>query len=221
MAKSKIIKELANSSIDTATTLKRLKILLLNLDKTELNKWVDCELNGYKNIEEIPQYRRFNGQLIANFIIGNSVKMVKYSNTPLPTANLSTEIRDVIEEVVFCEGISAVKSMAGEEIGRVIPPEFYAYIMRGTNISSITSARVNISKSAPLEVIAAVESKVLEILVVLEKEFGNLDELDLDCDSKTDQELQAVCERIINIIYVDKSITIGDDNKISKSDIIT
>lgn len=45
MAKSTIIKELANSKIDTATALKRLKILLLNLDKPELNDWVNCELN--------------------------------------------------------------------------------------------------------------------------------------------------------------------------------
>ena len=63
MAKSKIIKELANSSIDTATALKRLKILLLNLNKPELNNWVNSELNGYKNADDVPEYRRFRGKV--------------------------------------------------------------------------------------------------------------------------------------------------------------
>ena len=221
MAKSSIIKELANSSIDTATALKRLKILLLNLDKPEINEWVNSELNGYKDINKIPSYRRFRGHLNANFVIGNSVRLTKYTNTPLTTANLPDNIRDAIEEVVFCEAIAAIKGMEGQELGKIIPPEFYVYLTKGTNISSITSARVNINNSAPVEVIASVENRVLEILVLLEREFGCLDDLDIDCNSKSEQELQSVCDQIINIIYIDKSVTIGDENKISKTDIST
>ena len=221
MAKSTIIKELANSKIDTATALKRLKILLLNLDKPELNDWVNCELNGYKDTKTIPPYRRFIGQLNANFVIGNSIRLTKYTNTPLTTVNLPDDIRDAVEEVVFCEAIAAINSMKGQELGKIIPPEFYSYLTKGTNVSSITSAKVNINNSAPIEVIAAVENRILEILVLLEKEFGNLDDLDINCDTKTEQELQKVCEQIINIIYVDKSVSIGNDNKINKTDICT
>lgn len=221
MAKSTIIKELANSKIDTATALKRLKILLLNLDKPELNDWVNCELNGYKDTKTIPPYRRFRGQLNANFVIGNSIRLTKYTNTPLTTVNLPDDIRDAVEEVVFCEAIAAINSMEGQELGKIIPPEFYSYLTKGTNISSITSAKVNINNSAPIEVIAAVENRILEILVLLEKEFGNLDDLDINCDTKTEQELQKVYEQIINIIYVDKSVSIGNDNKINKTDICT
>lgn len=221
MAKSTIIKELANSKIDTATALKRLKILLLNLDKPELNDWVNCELNGYKDTKTIPPYRRFRGQLNANFVIGNSIRLTKYTNTPLTTVNLPDDIRDAVEEVVFCESIAAINSMKGQELEKIISPEFYSYLTKGTNISLITSAKVNINISAPIEVIAAVENRILEILVLLEKEFGNLDDLDINCDTKTEQELQKVCEQIINIIYVDKSVSIGNDNKINKTDICT
>ena len=55
----------------------------------------------------------------------------------------------------------------------------------------------------------------------MEKEFGVLDELDIECSDKSDQEINEVCQKILNVIYVDKSITIGDDNKINKSDIHT
>lgn len=221
MAKSKIIKELANSSIDTATALKRLKILLLNLNKPELNNWVNSELNGYKNADDVPEYRRFRGKVTANFIIGNAYKMMKYQNIPLPTANLPDEIQDIIEEGIFCEGISAIKEMEGNDLGKSIPPEMYGELARGTNITSITSATTRVSKTAPTEIIASVETKILEILCILEIEFGVLDELDIECSDKSDQEINEVCQKILNVIYVDKSITIGDDNKINKSDIHT
>lgn len=218
MAKSIIIKELANSSIDTATALKRLKILLLSLKKPKLDNWVNCELNGYKEIANVPDYRRFRGQVTANFIIGNAYRMITYNNTPLPTTNLSKEIRDRIEEITFSEGITAIKEMEGQELGKSLPPEIYGVLTKGTNIDSITSASVRVSKIAPVEIISAVETKVLEILCVLEKEFGILDELDLDCSDKSEKAIDDISQRILNIIYVDKSITIGDDNKITKSD---
>lgn len=221
MAKSKIIKELANSCIDTATALKRLKILLVNLNKPELNAWVNNELNGYKNDDEVPEYRKFHGEVIANFIVGNAYKMMKYQNTPLPTANLSEEVQGVIEKVIFREGISAIKRMEGSDLGQGIPPEMYRELTRGTNISSITSANIRVSHMAPTEIIASVETRILEILCILEKEFGVLDELDIECADKSEQEIEEVCQKILNVIYVDKSIAIGDGNKINKSNIHT
>ena len=131
----------------------------------------------------------FRGQLNANFVIGNSIRLTKYTNTPLSTVNLPDDIRDAVEEVVFCEAIAAINSMEGQKLGKIILPEFYSYLTKGTNISQITSAKVTINNSAPIELIVAVENRILEILVLLEKEFGNLNDLDINCDTKTEQEL--------------------------------
>ena len=46
MAKSKIIKELANGSIDTQTALKRTKVLLQELDNDDVLRWINCEIEG-------------------------------------------------------------------------------------------------------------------------------------------------------------------------------
>ena len=222
MAKSTIIKELANSSIDTATALKRLKVLLSNFDRPELMSWVNNELTGYNDTNEVPPYRKSTGQLKGSFIIGNSSQMMKYTNTPLPLVGLSEEARAAVEDVNFVEGITAIRDMIGQSINKPIPPETYGYIKRGTNITSILSARVDIRQSAPQEIISAVENRVLDTLFLLEKEFGNLDDLDIDCTSKSKEELDAVSQKIINIIFWDdNSITIGDHNKISKSEIST
>lgn len=222
MAKSSIIKDLANGSIDTATALKRLKILLVCFEKPELMAWVNNELIGYKNVDNVPPYRKYTGQLKGDFIIGNSAQMMKYTNTPLPLVGIADDDRVAIEEVIFLEGIAAIRDMVGQPIGKVILPEIYGYIKKGTNITSILSARVEIHQSAPQEIISTVENKVLDILIMLEKEFGNLDDLDIDCASKSKDELDTVCQRIINIIFLDdNSITIGNHNKILKSEIST
>ncbi len=53
----------------------------------------------------------------------------------------------------------------------------------------------------------------------LEKEFGVLDNLDLDISVKTSSELERIAENIVVIIYNDESINIGNDNKITESTI--
>ena len=47
MAKSKIIKDLANGVVDTQTALKRTKVLLQDLGDKDLLNWVSYEIGGY------------------------------------------------------------------------------------------------------------------------------------------------------------------------------
>ena len=44
MPRSKIIKELANGTVDTLIALKRTKVLLTEFDNVELNTWINNEL---------------------------------------------------------------------------------------------------------------------------------------------------------------------------------
>ena len=47
MAKSQIIKDLANGKVDTQTALKRTKVLLQDLENDDLLDWVNYEIEGY------------------------------------------------------------------------------------------------------------------------------------------------------------------------------
>ena len=60
----------------------------------------------------------------------------------------------------------------------------------------------------------------METLLYLEKEFGNLDDLDIDISTKSKEELTSII-KYIQINLYDNSITIGDNNKIKKSNITT
>lgn len=60
----------------------------------------------------------------------------------------------------------------------------------------------------------------MQFILTLEKEFGNLDELDIDISTKDTAELKEIVNYIQINLY-DNSITIGDNNKIKHSDITT
>ena len=47
MAKSKIIRDLANGEVDTITALKRAKVLVSDLNNDEILEWLDYEISGY------------------------------------------------------------------------------------------------------------------------------------------------------------------------------
>ena len=63
MAKSKIIKDLANSSVDTITALKRTKVLVSALNNAEISKWLNYEISGYPEGAVIPFYRKVQSNL--------------------------------------------------------------------------------------------------------------------------------------------------------------
>lgn len=60
----------------------------------------------------------------------------------------------------------------------------------------------------------------MDILLLLEKEFGCLDELDIDFTNKANEESVVIQNNIYNIM-MDNHIEIGDSNKIIKSNIST
>ena len=85
----------------------------------------------------------------------------------------------------------------------------------------IQSVEIRLSMPQILNIFPKVENKLLDILMYLEKQFGNLDELDIDVDSKSKQEIKEITNHIYVMIYNDQSITIGDKNKIKNSNIIS
>ena len=60
---------------------------------------------------------------------------------------------------------------------------------------------------------------MLDVMLLLEEEFGNLDDLDVDLLSKPQEKIREIEDKIFVIIYEDNSITIGDNNKMKNTSI--
>ena len=68
-------------------------------------------------------------------------------------------------------------------------------------------------------IINSLKTKLIKILIEIEKAYGCVDELDINTDEKNSDEIKEINATINNYIYVDKSVKIGDKNKFEESDI--
>lgn len=222
MAKSKIIKDLANSSVDTITALKRTKVLVSALNNAEISKWLDYEISGYPEGATIPSYRKVQGSLMGSYFKGSMARHMTWTNVSLPLGKMPDETKEILLSVAFQEGVESLKTLAeksqaaGTEISKTIPADCFPTIAHFNNdpYMIITSARVVVGEHIISNIFSVIENKLLDMLMILEKEFGCLDELDIDTTVKSEEELKAINDRILVLVYNDNSVSIGDGNKI-------
>lgn len=172
MAKSKIIKDLANGTVDTMTALKRAKVLFAELENAELINWINYELAGYPSDVKLPDYRVERGSLKGSYIKGSMAQHMKWTDVSIPLGAMPDDLKNNLLEIEFRESIGALIQLSE------------------TNEKGL-----------------------------LEKEFGNLDELDLDVTEKTPDELQNIIQNLCVVIYQDQRVTIGNNNKIKGTQI--
>lgn len=203
--------------MDIDTGLQNLIAILYCLDDEGLINWAKKELEGYNTYDELPQYRKLKGRVMASFFVGYA----QYSKRQFGIAHLDKEIQEKLLSINIYNSISTLVEMKKSEdsIGKPIPPEFYSILQLNSN-SHITSASVDIDLSNINDIISKVKTKILETLLFLEKEFGDLDGLDIDISIKKPEELRSIINHIEIKLY-DNSISIGDNNKIKNSNIVT
>ncbi len=217
MSKSNIIKDFVSKQADLDTTLKRLKVILYSLEYEDAIDWIDKELNGYTEKDILPIYRIFDGQVYGTYFKGTAVNHIKVSDSLVPIEKLPKELKETITNVEVYNDIETIKNSIDKNIpmGKPIPPEVCSIISKTYNIL-LPIVTVKIDSTQLMYIIKQVEKKTLDILLKLEKEFGNLDELDIDTNNVDKKTINDVKQTIITIIY-DKSTTIGNDNSIEKS----
>lgn len=217
MARSQLIKDFAKNQIDLESMLRQLKLLLIDLGKDELVDWIRYELEGYPTEVDLPSYRIFNGVLKGSFlnfrVQCNSVPIPLKSDTP-------NAIIDFTSKVYMREGISALKALDSDSgciympiPGNLLPPiQHYAAV----SMTYLTSATIEASNTVVKSVLASVENKIMDILILLESEFGCIDELELDVSSLEKSELERV-QADISVIVFDNHVEVGDNNTIKNS----
>lgn len=220
MAKSQIIKELASGKVTIDIALKQLKVLLSEFHRPELLKWANSELQGYNDKEQLPDYRIIVGNLLGNFLNYRT----KCTSVGIPLRSDAPEtLVEMCTKVNIYDSISALQILLNkdQEFGLQINSSFLPYIQQYSAISmtALLSASVEISQTQVRNIFSYVENKVLDIMLLLEEEFGNLDDLDVDLLSKPEEKIREIEDKIFVIIYEDNSITIGDNNKMKNTSI--
>ena len=124
---SSLIQELQRKILDptipTAELLRSALIVASKLNITEFELWINSELNGYKDIENLPSYRQVNGQVIAHnlyemvpvkFAIPETEKILSKRNLFNPIAELEdmAENRADIPTIEFIFPAGTLKGLS-------------------------------------------------------------------------------------------------------------
>lgn len=89
---------------DIPSLLRKVKVLAYRLKNEELKKWVDLELNGYKDRNELPEYRKLSVTALGHFVgpFGSG-----FQNCPIPSLSLPENFRHFAKTAHLKQGVSA------------------------------------------------------------------------------------------------------------------
>lgn len=206
MAKSKILKELASNQTSLDVVLSRLIIIASDIEDIKLQEWALNELNGYSKNENVPEYRQLQGELIYSGINGH----LMVNKLHLDIGFLDKDFQEIVlQPFVVSNGISLL--LSGLENGEIfskdmtfLSSQVYKNSATITGAIQATNIALVFNKAQIQNIISNVRTKLLQIFLELDKNYGNLDELDV---SQQIDDIDSVKQTIHQIIYQDNSIT--------------
>jgi hypothetical protein len=111
-----LLRDIQNAAVDpntdVATLLRKCMILAARLKSDDFKRWVDHELNGYKKVEDLPEYRILYVESYGDFAgpFGRELRDAR-----IPPLRLPEEFRDRVTKSYLIEPISAYASLIDRE----------------------------------------------------------------------------------------------------------
>lgn len=161
-----IIDVLSSSESNLHNALFKTKVLLHRLGEKDLVEWVNFELQGYKNVETLPSYRKLDVTVMGD--VSNSV--YHYSNQPLPLAHLDKQLRTNLKTTYLMQSIAVIENYSKEDenLSISIAPELYPSISKGLgNGYEVVRAWGKHSVGGMLQVVTEVRSRLLDFVLEL------------------------------------------------------
>ena len=218
MAKSKIIKELANNQISMEVALQRLMIIASDLGNEELLAWAETELQGYSPNDTLPEYRNVRSIHFAYSGINGNYKV---TNCPFTfTSVLEEELSDIYN-VPILDSVSSLQNFIDNPEKQSYRRDFSmlnGYVLQRTGLQC-TSIYQTVPLNFLQKIVSQIKTILMNVFLKLDKEYGCLDDLDVDTTAKTPDEVEAINKVVNNYIFIDNSINVGDKNKLKGSGI--
>lgn len=164
--------DLVKGNKSISESLQELLVIATELNNEKLNRWIKNELNGYSNIEELPEYRK---NLPIQIIYSGINGMFHVKNQPLPRKAFG-EYSKVIDDMNFvCNSVLELENVNGNNMIKdltLLAGDIYA----NTGISCL-SISMKFDNNLSYIILSNVKTRVLESLLLIEHQFGLLDDL--------------------------------------------
>lgn len=207
-----IINELADSRISLTSPLLKTKVLATRIKNDCLLAWVDSELSGYTNPEDLPGYRSFHCSLTGTYLNGYTT----FSNQALPASVLPASIRDMYCTMDFAQSVEALESLKSKD-GGVLHVSLNAemisvlenYLKKMNNpFLQILAAHKSLPDTSLNQILSVIRSKLLDFMLKLEEEFG----------TSTDIQILQRSNKKITSIMNQTIVTNGNGNLLNTGD---
>jgi len=174
-----LLQEIQAAVIDEKTSVTTLllkcQLLAARISHGELARWVELELNGYPEGNELPDYRKQGrGRALGTFSgpFGSGGK-----NVPLSMGVVEEEHREVLFNIDLRQPAAALEDLAvnrpgGSELGIPWPGDFIGYYGKpGTFVENmaLVAATTFVPRQAIVAALSAIRSRVLKLATEIER----------------------------------------------------
>jgi len=168
-------------------------VIASSLDDNNLSEWAVKELNGYSSDDLFPSYRVLSaGNIYYSGLNGN----FKVKSIPFPLFSVS-----VLENAVKGKLTDLKRDLT------FFAADVFADTGGAIQCTNIWAAIDYLKFDG---VLSSLRTKILQLFISLDKEIGNLDNLDVDTRNTNLKELRQI---IFNVLYQDKSVNLEDKTK--------
>ena len=191
--------DLMSETARLPNTLRKVSMLPRELQSQELEEWVASELNGYRQADTVPNYRRINLPVYGTF---HGPFQSRKPDVVITTAGLPDHIKGSVDTLIVTEGIDALERMlASNEAGfhRTFPPELTALLRRDVQMSGgmvLFEAYQRIPRYLYEGVVDAAKNRLLVFVLELQEKNMTPKNLNNDTDGR-----DVAVGNITNIIY--------------------
>ena len=194
-----IIKDAIESMRPLSDLLRKCKVLASRLQNFDFLNWVNSELEGYPNVESLPEYRKFQVGSYGNFYgpFGRSLK-----NVAIPSIAIPDEYREKYKTANLIQSVSALEDLSrSNESGQYQipwPPDFTA--IYGNKILEnmvCLSAWQQISRSELVTILDVVRNRILNFALELERINPDIGSLENETTKVTTNQLSHIFNTVI------------------------
>jgi hypothetical protein len=223
-----IVDLLSAKSGSLTDAMLKTKVLMHRIGHKELVDWVNDELNGYGQTKPIPAYRVVGVRLMGDL----QNPGWRYTNRALPTAHLPDDLHRKCTQSEMHQSVGVLEQFASSSDGTPlispIPPELHSIIGRPFENAMVTRAWTQIEPTQILNVLIEVRSRLLDFVLNLQAELGDVPENDMKEAGKGIDAGSLLASAVFgdnttvivgqhNVATVTNTITKGDFNSLAET----
>lgn len=174
-----LIKDISYDKISLNQALTRAKLIAYKIDNEDFISWINKELNGYDDLDTVPEYREFYCEMFAK--VQNPYSGSK--NIPIDLTEIDERIDGNLYNYVHMAGILNIEQNiidakdANEQYGYIdFPIEIVRDVRRIFEREDIIAVRRRIVFGRLHHILNMTKQKLLDTLLELNKAFPNLED---------------------------------------------